>query len=72
MGHPLIRKCFPGMGLCYDFSNVCMKGKQYYCFVVMIVTFEVENADLPAIHSVLTTHGSQKRTWIVQTLFQPF
>lgn len=73
MGHPLIRKCFPGMGLCYAFINGCMKGKQYYYyFVVMIVTLEVQNADLPAIHSVLTTHGSQKRTWIVQTLFQPF
>lgn len=36
MGHPLIRKCFSSMGLCYAFSNGCMKGKQsiyydYYC-----------------------------------------
>lgn len=34
LGHPLIRKHFPGMGLCYAFIDSCIKGGSIFIFIL--------------------------------------
>lgn len=82
LGHPLIRKCFPGMGLCYVFINGCMKDEGVFCcslvyllcivISVASISFDSKCWLSPLFIQCRQHMGARREPWLSRPYFSLF